>query len=249
MAKISGVAGQCLAVHGYNLSGDAGAIDTCSGGHSVSDTTGIDKSAVERLALLRDGNLSYSAWWDTAALSMYAAISTLPTTDRIVSWGLGVARGDRAACMTAKQVDFAVSRGADGGLGAKINCVANAFGLDWGYQLSTGVQTITSAANGTGVDLVDVSSDFGAIAYLHVMSVTGTSVTFHIEDSADNIDFEDIEGVAFAAVTAAAAPTAQRVVSTLTTTNVRRYVRLVSAGTFTAATFHLAFIRPLAALS
>jgi hypothetical protein len=115
--------------------------------------------------------------------------------------------------------------------------------------MTTGVQTITGAANGTGTDLTIASSDFGAVAYLQVTTVTGTSVTFHIEDSANDVDYTDIAGMAFSAVTPASAPIAQRIASTSATANIRRYVRWVAAGTFNPASFQLVFIRPLVALS
>lgn len=246
MSKQTGL-GQVFLIDGYNLSGDVGSIDECAGGHGLLDVTGVNKSAVERILAMRDGRMGFSAWWNTTALYSYAALTALPTTDRNITWALGTTRGNPAACLVAKQIDLAATRGTDGGLGMKVTAQANGYGLDWGHQLSTGVETITSAANGTAVDLTTASTDFGAIAFLQVTAFTGTSCTFHIEDSnTGSSNWVDVAGLAFSA---ASGRTSQRVASTSATANIRQYVRFVSAGTFSSCTFHMAIIRPSVALT
>lgn len=71
---------------------------------------------------------------------------------------------------------------------------------------------------------------FGAQGYLQVTAFSGTSVTVTIQHSADNSSWSTL--IAFTAVTAA--PNFQRVAVSGT---VSRYLRAISTGTFSAASF------------
>ena len=73
-------------------------------------------------------------------------------------------------------------------------------------------------------------------------SVVGTSCTVTIEDSADNLTFGAVTGLAFTAVTPGAAPTFQRL-ATSNTATIKRYVRAVTSGTFTSAVFQVTIVR------
>jgi hypothetical protein len=75
---------------------------------------------------------------------------------------------------------------------------------------------------------------YGAQCYLQVTGFTGSSVTVAVQDSADNATWAGVTGLAFTAVTAA--PATQRL-ATANTATLRRYVRAVTTGTFTSATF------------
>ncbi len=90
--------------------------------------------------------------------------------------------------------------------------------------------TVLPASFDTGGSLA-----FGAQAYLHVFAFTGTDATIKIQDSADNITFADVAGLAFTQVTGLGA---QRIAISNTAT-VRRYVAaaVVTAGGFTALSF------------
>lgn len=81
-----------------------------------------------------------------------------------------------------------------------------------------------------------LQSAFGAQAYLQVTAFTGTDVTVHVQDSADNSTFADVTGLVFTATTAA--QTWQRL-ATANTATLRRYVRVTTttSGGFTSATF------------
>lgn len=83
---------------------------------------------------------------------------------------------------------------------------------------------------------------FGAQAYLHVFSFTGTDATIKIQDSADNVTFADVAGLTFAQITTA--PGAQRLAIGNTAT-VRRYVAatVVTTGGFTALAFAVALTK------
>jgi hypothetical protein len=79
---------------------------------------------------------------------------------------------------------------------------------------------------------------WGAQGYLQVTGFTGTSVTVTVQHSADNSTWADL--IAFTAVTAA--PAAQRVAVSNTTT-VDRYLRVITAGTFSNAVLAVAMAR------
>ncbi|WP_372352624.1 hypothetical protein [Streptomyces sp. KL116D] len=84
--------------------------------------------------------------------------------------------------------------------------------------------------------LFNGAANFGLQAYLHVFAFTGTSVTVKLQESSDNgvgDPWADVTGGAFTAATAIGA---QRI-ETARGLTVKRYLRAVSTGTFTSATF------------
>lgn len=134
--------------------------------------------------------------------------------------------------MVAKQVDYNPTRGQDGSLTLAIAALSNGFGLEWGNQLTAGKRTDTASTNGVGIDTLAATS-FGGQAYLQLFAFTGTSVVIKIQDSADNATFADVTGFAF---TSATGVTTERLQLGATAT-LRRYLRVVSLGTFTNAQF------------
>lgn len=248
MAKSSGL-GQRLLVHGVNLSGDVGAIGRVGGGPAVLDVTGIDVSAFERIGGLRDGSIEFTAFFNVAASQAHPTLSTLPTTDRIVTvLTNGTTVATPAASCVAKQINYDGTRAQDGAFTFAVQALSNGYGVEWGDTYTAGIRTDTAATNGTAVD-AGASSAFGLQAYLHVLSVTGTSVTVALQESSDNGGadaFAAITGGAFSAVTPAGAPTAQRI-ATATNLTVERYVRVVTTGTFSNAQFVVQVVRNAAA--
>lgn len=238
MSKQSGL-GDNLFVAGYDLSGDIGSLGSISTPRGVTDITGIDKSAFERRLLGRDGNLEFSSWFNPASAQAHERLGALPTTDQILTYCRGTTLGNTAAAMVAKQVNYDGTRAADGAFSLDTSAQANGYGLEWGTQLTAGKRTDTTATNGDSVDLTDVSTAFGWQAYLHVFSVTGTSVTVTIQDSADDSSFSAVTGGAF---TAATGITSQRLEGARDAT-VRRYLRVATSGTFTEAVFAVTFVR------
>jgi len=89
-----------------------------------------------------------------------------------------------------------------------------------------------------------LQSTWGAQAYLQLTTFTGTSVTVAVQDSADGSTWANVTGLSFTTVTAA--PAWQRL-ATASTATLRRYVRAVTTGTFTVATFAVMVNRNLAA--
>jgi hypothetical protein len=85
---------------------------------------------------------------------------------------------------------------------------------------------------------------FGAQAYLQVTAFTGSSVTVAVQDSADGVTYAAVTGLTFTAVTAA--PNTQRL-ATAGNATIRRYLRIVTTGTFTNAVFAVALNRNLVA--
>jgi len=244
MPKSSGL-GDALFLDGFDLSGDVGAVGSIAGGPRPLDVTAIDKSARERLGGLRDGSLEFTSFFDVAALASHAALKTLPTTDRVVSYFRGTLLGGQAASLVGKQLNYDPSRNEDGSLTFKVNARANGFGLDWGRSLTAGKRTDSAPTNGASVDHTDVTTAFGWQAYLHVFAFAGTSVTVTLQDSADDAAWANLTGGAF---TAATGQTSQRLEGGRTAT-VRRYLRAVTSGTFSNAVFAVVFARNLVAVS
>jgi hypothetical protein len=152
MAKQTGIAANFY-IAGYDISGDVSAINTIKASNAVKEVTGIDKLAVERLSLLRDGELAISGWFDTVAGQEHPALNGAPTTNVLATACIGMALGNPAVNVWGKQVTYDLDRGEDGSLAVKSNVLADGYGLEWGQLLTTGKQTFTGTANGTGVDL------------------------------------------------------------------------------------------------
>jgi hypothetical protein len=231
VAKQSGLGDRCF-VDGFDLSGDIGSLSAVHGGPAVLDVTGIDKSAYERIGGIRDGGLSFSAFMNDSAGQAHPRLKTLPRTDVLITYLRGTGIGSPAASLVAKQINYDGNRDSSGALTYTVEATSNAYGLEWGLQLTNGIRTDTTATNGTGLDTL-ASASFGMQAYLQVFAVTGTSVTVAIEDSADNATFLPVSGATFVA----ASTTGGQRIALANTANVRRYVRAVTTGTFTNAQF------------
>lgn len=138
MTKASGL-GDNFYIGGYDLSGNVGSLSKISGGPAVLDVTAINKFANERLGGLRSGEIDFSTFFDTAAGAEHVALSALPTTDVILTYCHGAVFGHQAACLVAKQIDYAGTRGADGSLTFDVAAQSDGFGLEWGQQLTAGL--------------------------------------------------------------------------------------------------------------
>lgn len=233
MPKTTGL-GDRLLVDGVDLSGAVGALGRIGGGPAALEMTGIDKSAFERFGGIRDGGIEWTGFFDDAA--PHTALRSLPTADRFVTYLRGTVLGGPGAACLGKQLNYDFDRGTDGALGVGVTVESDGAGIEWGLQLTAGLRTDTTATNGASLDGA-APTTFGGQAYLQVTAVTGTSVTVALQDSADNTSFAAISGAAFAAATG---PGGQRITFSGT---VRRYVRAVTTGTFTSATFNVLFVR------
>lgn len=239
MAKSSGL-GDNFYLHGYNVSGDIGSINT-TGGPALLEQTGIDKKAYERIGGHRSGGMSWSAFFNPANDQAHDRLSLLPAADQHCAYFRGTALGAEAACLVAKQLNYDGNRGNDGALTFSVEAQSNGFGLEWGKALTPGVRTDVAATNGTGIDTLAAAS-FGAQAYLQVFALTGTDATVKIQDSADNITFADVAGLTFAQVTTGRS--AQRL-ATANNATIRRYLRAVTVttGGFTSCAFAAVIVK------
>lgn len=241
MTKTNGL-NQRLFVGGYDLSGDVGSISNWSTPRSYVDLTGIDKSAMERGLTLKDGQLEYMSFFNTAAGQAHPVLSALPTTDVQIDWILGPTLGNPSAHLIAKQVNYDPTRDTEAAFTFTISNLGNAYGGEWGIQLTAGQQTDSGATDGTGVDF-SASTNYGLQAYLQVFSLTGTNVIVTIEESSDDgvgDSYEAVTGGAFTSVTSA--PSTERI-ATANDLTVERYLRVATSGTFSEAIFSVGVVR------
>jgi hypothetical protein len=241
--KESGI-GDFLFLDAIDLSGDIGSVTSISSPFNVLGVTDITQSAPERLAGEMDGAMAFSSWFNPDSGRAHEKLSALPRTNVQGSYFHRGIIGNPAASLTAIQVGYDPNRGQDGSLAMATSLTAaNGTPLEWGVQLTAGKRTDTAATNGSSLDQTTVSTSFGWQAYLHVFSFTGTSVTITIQDSANNSAFTSLTGGAFTTLTAAGK---ERIAGGATAT-VRRYVRVITAGTFSSCVFAVNFIRNLSA--
>jgi len=147
MAKTSGL-GDGFLIGGYDLSGGVGSLSKISGGPAVLDVTPINASAHVRISGLRDGMIDFNSFFNTATGQEHPALSALPRTDVVATYLRGTSVGSPAACQVSKQVGYNPTRATGGSLTVATNTVANAYGLEWGNQLTAGVYTASNALTG-----------------------------------------------------------------------------------------------------
>lgn len=240
MTKQTGL-GDNLYVAGYNVSGDINSLGKISGGPAMLDVTDITQSAHSRLGGLRTGEIDFTSYFDPATGFEHDALSGLPRTDVHVLYCRGTTQGNPGAAMVAKQIGYDGKRAKDGSFTFDVTAQSNGYGLEWGTLLTAGIRTDTTGTNGTAWDQTTASTSFGWQAYAQVFSVAGTSVTLTIQDSANNSTWANLSGAAFTAVNAGSRGF-QRLAGGSTDT-VRRYLRVVSSGTFSSASFAVLFVR------
>lgn len=238
MGKSSGL-GANYYVDQYDLSNDTNSLGTISKKLEPIEMTGIDKSAFERIAGDLDSEIKWVNYFNPT--NAHAALSTLPRTDRQVSYWHRPLIGAPVASQLSKQVGYDPKRDSDGKMLIDADGLGNGTWLDWGWGLTNGKRVDTTATNGASLDLNSLgfgfltSAAFGAQLYVHLFALTGTNVVFTLQDSADNATFAAVTGGAFTSMTAVGA---QRLATGRTQT-IRRYLRIATSGTFTSATFAL----------
>ena len=241
MAKTSGLSVRLYA-GGYDMSGDVSAINSINDSQALIEVTGLDSSAVERLAGLGDGAVEINGWFNAASGQIHAALlnsGKVRTADVVVLIPLGVTVGDVCAFLVAKESNYGLNRGADGSLAVSSGYQANGFGIAWGLMLTAGKRTDSSAATGSSIDNSSATAT-GASAVVEVFSLGSGTVTPVVQDSADNSSFSAISGLTFTNVTSA--PSAERLATSATAT-IRQYVRFATTNTFTNAVIACGFKR------
>lgn len=151
MAKAGGL-GQRLLVGGYDISGNVQSLESMSGGPALGDFTTIDQEAHVRQGLLRDGSGTIATLMDPALA--HPVLASLPTADTQLMWlvnPLGV--GSPAVCCACRQLDYDVTRAANGMLSMKTKFESDGFGIEMnGLALTSGVRSDSTAANGASYD-------------------------------------------------------------------------------------------------
>lgn len=179
-----------------------------------------------------------SPTWTWAAMGReHAAFSSLPTSDAIACYFRGTTLQNPAAAINGKQLNYDPTRDATGNLTLAVEIQANSYGMGWGEQLTPGLRTDTSATTGSAITDTAATS-YGAQAYVQLVEFLGTSVTI-------TIDHATTSGGSYSALMATSAMTgigAQRL-TVANTTTVNQYLKVVTSGTFTLATFAVAFMR------
>src|SRR3990172_12548958 len=137
MARQSGL-GDNFYVGGSDLSGDVGAVQAIRSSVNPLVVTGLDKSAMERINGQYDGEISFNSFFNDAALAEHAELKLLPKTNTLVSYFRGTVLGNESACLTGKQINYDLTRSADGGLIFAVPALSDASGLAWGKMLPAG---------------------------------------------------------------------------------------------------------------
>lgn len=110
MAKVSGLP-TTVSVGGNAIANDVGSL-TLSTPYGVQDVTGIDKSAMERLLLRADAQLTLNFFFNITASQSHASLKT-PGSKAIV---IVFANSAATATFTAVQTDYTLTLGDDGSL-------------------------------------------------------------------------------------------------------------------------------------
>ena len=224
MAKTSGLDTR-LYVAGYDISGDASAIEGVGYTQNLMETTAFNTAATSRIIGLVDGNLGVSVFFEqTSEHAALLSSNVLPTGDRVVTVPMGSAVGDAGIGLVSKQANYDVSQGGTGSpVTAKATFSANGYAPEFGVMLTAHDDTHSSASNGTSVDN-SASSANGGAGYIQAFSLSSGTPTVKIQHSADNSTFTDL--ITFTASTAISSE-----YKTVSGT-VNRYIRVSSTGTF-----------------
>ena len=236
MAKSSGL-GQQFFIGGRDISGDVGSIARFSTPRGTKDITGIDKSAMERIYTRSDTNLDWNCFFNDAANQEHVALSGLATTDQNILWMMGTTRGDPAAMVVAKQLNYDGSHDTEGFTEFSVNVEGSGVAAEWGITLTAGKETHSSAGSTASIDN-GASSSNGAAAMLHIVDINSGAPTVKVEHSANDSSWSDL--IAFTAVSDGAEPATERKTSSGT---VNRYLRITTTGTFSNAAIAVAIRR------
>jgi hypothetical protein len=236
---------QRLYFDGFDASGDVGSVDNCDITRGQMDTSALNNVAMRRLLLLADLTFGYTAFYNPGVAGgtapfgpdagIHAKLATLPTTPRYGQWLLeGPYLGAAALQYAAKQVTGpSYRRQQSGAMTAPVSFHnSEGFATEFGVMLTDGGrQTFASAGNGTSLDN-GAGTTKGLAAVINHFSVTSAGgVTYSIQHSTDNSAWTTLLTFTTVPVTATAGY-GERVVVQGT---VNRYLRVLTAGTFTNA--------------
>lgn len=186
--------------------------------------------------------------WNWFALGgEHSALIRFPSTDVVCMYMQGTGIGRAGAAINAKQTSYDFTRDNVGNLTAKVDMVGNAFGMEWGEQLTAGIRTDTAPTAGPFQDDL-AQTAFGGQAYLQVFALVGTNIDVAIQHSTTSGGaYSNI--IDFGSIITANVPAAVRAsVSNVTTIN--EFVKVTTTGTFSYAQFAVVFCRnPIAGVA
>lgn len=119
MAKENGI-GMTVTVDdsggtGRDISNDITSINF-STPRGVQDITGLDKSAIERILLLADGNVTCNGVFNDAVNKSHDVFKTVPTQTATVTRTVVIVVSGQTLTMEMVFTDYALTRGQDGSL-------------------------------------------------------------------------------------------------------------------------------------
>lgn len=231
-----------LFVAGYDLSGDVNAFGSIQGGMEPLDGTDITMEANGRMGGRRSGSAQFVAFFDDEAGQAHARLGAMPAGQQDIMGLIGRSIGGAAFCMRSRQINYDPSRDAEGNMLFTVDMQSDGLGLEWTEQLTAGRRVESTATNGASLDGL-ASSALGWQAYAQVFALGSGTPTIKLQDSADDAAWADLTGGDFGVI---AANSTARLQGGSTAT-IRRYVRVVTTGTFTDLDFAVGLARNLTA--
>lgn len=206
---------------GIDLSGDVSSLSGIGSTQNLLDVTTLDLSATSRLAGLKDGNLSCSAFFDNSASRGHDTWTSLsgkiPTADQNVMVPLSQTIGEPVLMLVSKQGTYYVDRSSGGPVTCSVDYQsADGLSPDWGVLLTAGVAAANTTTSYTAIDN-SASSSNGARGMVQVTGLTSGTANLLIEDSPDNLTYSTL--IAFTAATGVTSE------SKAVTGTVERYLR------------------------
>lgn len=242
MSKSSGI-GDNLYIAGYDLSGDVGEITRVASPRGSYENTGINTAGgTERQLTHTDGAIDFRSFFNDATGQEHVALKAKGSgADRLVMATHGTARGNPAAMLSAKQVNYDGDRGADGSLTLDVQALAAAgIGLEWGVLLTAGKETIPSAAT-LGSQNNGAATANGLAAQLQLFDIASGTPVITIEESSDDGGADAYTTkITFTSVADGSEPAAER---KTVSGAVEQYLRVRGGGTFTNAVVAVAVRR------
>ena len=182
------------------------------------------------------------SWTWTLQGTEHDILSVLPRTDAIASYFRGTTLLNPCASIMGRQLNYDPTRDASGNLSMTTEVQSDGYGLEWGVQLTAGLRTDLTGTAGAYVDDNAGASAYGAQAYLQIIEFAGTSVDVVIEDCSTS-------GGSYAPLIDFGAQTGIGAWRGAATGAVARYLKVVTSGTFTYATFAVHWTRNQTAVS
>jgi hypothetical protein len=243
MTKETGL-GAHFYIEGVDISGDIGAMNSIMVSAAEDNVTPIVSQAVERLALIELGEISFMSFFstDVSATTAHDLFTAADHAD--IKQALYFHRptlGAPVAAVIGRRFHYNLVRNADGSIrgDSSIKSSTGARGLEWGNALTAG--KVTSTADELLAGLDNTASSAGDLsAYLQVFALSGATnvdVTIWASDDDGSVDPYAEIGT-FTLVSAA--PAAEQIVIA---GPIKRWLAVDLKGTYTTVTLAVAAVR------